>query len=209
MTSLRPSSERSGPFAAERSGPAWAEFSVVGAAAASGVGVAVITPIVTVGTRRWREHADLPTCAWRHAAPAPGRPDLPGHAAPCRRIDRGGGPIDTAIARHRRREREKPDPWVGLPTAPAIGLEPITVRLTVGCSAIELRGNGVRREVNSSNHRYRRRIGTPTLFSAITHVDHDVVRPTPSRTRRSRARRASTSSASSAPSSPSGGSVTE
>ena len=43
-------------------------------------------------------------------------------------------------------EREEPRPIrAGAPSAPASGLEPLTVRLTVGCSAIELRGKGAER----------------------------------------------------------------
>ena len=64
-----------------------------------------------------------------------------------RRPARSEKPRHTATPRRTREARHE----VGLPAAPAIGLEPITVRLTVGCSAIELRGNGAWREVNFSN----------------------------------------------------------
>ena len=52
--------------------------------------------------------------------------------------------------------------------APATGFEPVTVRLTVGCSAVELRGKATKR--NSTDEAGQEQIREhPALMACLTH----------------------------------------
>ena len=106
---------------------------------------------VTPRPRTRGRGAGLRTCA-RVADVPPGRVGNPGArphpsgTSTTRRVPRAGSATYRSLGRRRMRNEIEPRPIrAGAPSAPASGLEPLTVRLTVGCSAIELRGKGAER----------------------------------------------------------------